>query len=213
LETVILAENQAPIGVFIGTISTTLGDPNIEDGTLQVTHGQTITVTYYDANDGTGNPATVTDTAVADCEGPAISNVEVVDLKSLEVTIRFETDEPTTAQIRCGLACSGPYTIASNDLVLATIHSIQLTGLSSETTYYFVIDATDAANNQSTADNGGYALSSPRKQFGTYMYRVSILRFSPQLTQRGMEIPFRWMIAYTQGQGIAISTLRARPSL
>ncbi|GAG25399.1 unnamed protein product, partial [marine sediment metagenome] len=120
-ETVILAENQSPIGVFTGTISTTLGDPNIEDGTLQVTHGQTITVTYHDANDATGNPATVTDTAVADCEGPAISNVEVVDLKSLEVTIRFETVEPTTAQIRCGLACSGPYTIASNDLVLATI--------------------------------------------------------------------------------------------
>jgi len=151
-ETVVLTETVPAIGVFTGTISTGSGDPNTEDGIVQVSHSQIITVIYYDANDGSGNPLTVEDVATADCEAPAISNVGI-ETRGIVARITFETDEPTTGLIRCGLACGGPYTIVSDDLVLATTHTIQLNELPSETTCYLVVDATDVAGNDTTDAN------------------------------------------------------------
>jgi len=62
-ETVSLGENPADSGVFTGSIVTSETAIVVEDGTVQVVHGDTLTVTYYDADDGTGSPATSEDTA------------------------------------------------------------------------------------------------------------------------------------------------------
>ncbi|MHC4863977.1 MAG: S8 family peptidase [Planctomycetota bacterium] len=107
-ETVTLLETGPIPGIFEGSLSTASGDPNIEDGTLQVSHDVNITAIYEDSNDGSGNPATATDTAVTDCQGPVIFNVQI-DPVGPRPTVTVETDEPTTAQVRCGLACGGPY--------------------------------------------------------------------------------------------------------
>jgi hypothetical protein len=77
LETVILTETAATIGVFAGTITTASGDPNIEDGIVQISHDGIIIAIYVDADDGTGDGAVAIDTAVVDCEGPAIVNVKI----------------------------------------------------------------------------------------------------------------------------------------
>lgn len=50
-------------GVYSGSIVTVAGAP-AADGQLQVAVGDTVTVTYEDQDDGTGAPATVTDTAL-----------------------------------------------------------------------------------------------------------------------------------------------------
>ena len=47
-------------GVFTGTILVSDGPAVVGDGILENAPGGTITVTYHDANDGTGHPATVT---------------------------------------------------------------------------------------------------------------------------------------------------------
>ncbi len=60
-ETVTLAEIGA--GVFEGSILTASGNAVPANGTLEVFAGNVITVTYNDADDGTGNPAVLTDTA------------------------------------------------------------------------------------------------------------------------------------------------------
>ncbi|MCE5268513.1 MAG: M36 family metallopeptidase [Planctomycetaceae bacterium] len=60
-ETVSLAAQGA--GMFQGSIATSAGAVAPGDHTLEVVAGGTITVTYNDANDGTGHPATVTDQA------------------------------------------------------------------------------------------------------------------------------------------------------
>lgn len=49
---------------FTGSIVTSDAGVSTEDGTLQVSNGDDITVTYIDADDGTGNSNTVNDTAV-----------------------------------------------------------------------------------------------------------------------------------------------------
>ena len=47
-------------GIFTGSILTSAGSVVAGDGILETVPGGTITVTYQDANTGTGNPATVT---------------------------------------------------------------------------------------------------------------------------------------------------------
>lgn len=154
LETVILTETAATIGVFTGTITTASGDPNIEDGTVQISHDEIFIAIYVDADDGTGDGAIAIDTAVADCEGPAIFNVEI-DVPGPEPTVTFETDEPAAARVLCGLSCPEPYDIVRGHLRLATSHTIELKGVSPETDYSFIIEATDAVGNKTVDDNKG----------------------------------------------------------
>ena len=54
LETLILDESGNP-GIFFGFIDTSNEEINFEDGLLQVSNGEIITVTYIDADDGRGN--------------------------------------------------------------------------------------------------------------------------------------------------------------
>jgi subtilisin family serine protease len=154
LETIILIENAPPVGVFTGTISTAWGDPNIEDGILQISHGQIITAIYKDANDGTGNSATATDTAQADCRAPVISNM-VIEPAGPEPKVTFETNEPSTVRVLCGLNCAGPYIIIAEDPVFTRGHVIRLPGVQAETDYFFVVEATDAVGNMRVDDNNG----------------------------------------------------------
>ncbi|MHC4462770.1 MAG: S8 family serine peptidase [Planctomycetota bacterium] len=153
-ETVLLTEGAPAIGVFTGTIQTGSGATNIEDGTLQLFHGEVITVTYQDQDDGTGNPAAATDTALADCESPEIFNVQI-DVPGPEPTVTFETDEPATTRVWCGLACGGSYIIEGSNEFLATSHTIKLIGVSPKTDYFFIIEAIDTAGNETLNDNAG----------------------------------------------------------
>ncbi|MHC4641510.1 MAG: S8 family serine peptidase [Planctomycetota bacterium] len=159
LETVLLTKTPPNIGIFTGTIPTDSGDPNVEDNVLQLSHSEIITTTYEDANDGTGNPATVEDSALADCVPPVIFNVLVERTGSVGARITFETDEPTTGRIRCDLACGQPYAFVGEDPELTTVHTVNISGLSRETSYYFIAEATDPAGNETTDDNSGSCYS------------------------------------------------------
>jgi hypothetical protein len=153
-ETVLLTETSSALGIFVGSISTVSGVPHVEDGQLQLSHGQIITATYYDANDGTGNAATVTDAAVGDCEGPIIFNVEI-DVLGPGPTITFETGEATTARVLYAYSCGDPNYFSAIDAVMTTSHTIKLSNVSPETNYFFVIEANDAVGNQTVDDNNG----------------------------------------------------------
>jgi len=153
-ETVVLTERTPAVGFFTGTLSTAPANPNTEDGLLQLSHGEIITATYQDADDGTGNPATATDTALVDCEQPVISNVHI-GFPGREPRVRVETDEPTTAHVLVGLSCGGPYIIEASNHSLATSHTVKLTGVAPETSYFLIIEAADAAGNKTTDTNRG----------------------------------------------------------
>jgi len=154
-ETVLLTRQSSVLGIFEGTISIDNGLPITEDGTLQVSYGQIITAAYEDANDGTGNPATVQHSAAVDCEPPVVFNVQV-DTTEPEPTVTFETDEPAIARVLYGQACGGPYTIDGNNSSLVTSHTIKLIGLSPQTEYFFIIEVTDIVGKISEDDNAGF---------------------------------------------------------
>ncbi len=164
-ETLVLTETDVDTGIFVGQIDISSDPAAIEDGLLQVSHGQIITASYQDADDGTGVASVVTDTADVDCQMPAVTNVEVVELTFRTTKILVETDEPTRVQLRVGQACGGPYTIIKNDYALSAVHTIELSQLLSQTDYYFVVEVADAAGNASTDDNGGVCYSFTTPEF------------------------------------------------
>lgn len=71
-EDIRLTETGVDTATFSGSIRLTTS-PSAPDGDLSVAHGDLITVYYMDADDGTGNPVTVYDSATVDCIPPIIT--------------------------------------------------------------------------------------------------------------------------------------------
>ena len=159
-ETVLLTETAAETADFRGAIL--LSTIN-SFGVLRVSHGDTVTATYIDADDGQGGTnVTVTAEAGVDCIGPEISNVNVGQVGSQTATITFRTSEVATGTVYYGLSC-GALTESAGPSPAGTAHSVELTGLDFATHYFFAVEAEDAQGNVGTDDNGGacYSFSTP----------------------------------------------------
>ena len=153
-EEVVLTEAAPAVGFFAGVVSAEAGEPNVFDGVLQVNHGDIVTVTYEDANNGTGNPAVVTDAATVDCREPVIVRMEI-DPVGPAPKVSIETDEASRVKVRCGFSCAEPCDITASDLVLSATHEVWITGVSQATDYYFVIELSDILGNAAVYDNDG----------------------------------------------------------
>jgi len=158
-ETVLLVEDSSSKGIFQGTITTSGNGVTPNDGVLQVAHGDTLRMIYQDSDDGTGAEATVTATATVDCVPPLISDVLVTATTSFAASIWFKTSEPTTAIVRYGTVNGEFHDSRPGGNLFQTEHTIELSGLTYDTQYFFIIEATDAVGNQAMDDNGGSAYS------------------------------------------------------
>ena len=145
-EIITLFETGASTSKFTGSISLAPGEP-LTDGILQVAHGDTVTVTYQDADNGAGS-ATLTDTATIDMAGPSISLV-AASAPATRATISWVTDEPGDSIVFYG---TDPDNLDLNESApaLTTAHSVLLGNLNPLTTYYFAVSSTDAAGNTTT---------------------------------------------------------------
>ncbi len=152
-EATLLAEMAGTPGQFQGTMPILGGPPSPGNGTVDVTNGDLITVTYLDATNASGHSVEIDGAALIDCVPPVISGVTVVSTTSTAAVIHFDTDEAATASLAYGKVCGSPTGSASNGL--GTSHQITVTGLSSQSTYLFSVTAADTAGNQSTDNNGG----------------------------------------------------------
>jgi hypothetical protein len=151
-EAVVLTETGAETADFRGTIP--LSTVN-SAGVLLVAHGNTVTATYIDADNGQGQQnVTVTDTALVDCVAPVISNVQTTGVGPFSATVTFNTDEAANGTVRYGLSCAA-LTGSAGEAGFKTAHSIMLTGLQESTAYFYVVDAVDEAGNAATNNNGG----------------------------------------------------------
>jgi predicted outer membrane repeat protein len=154
METVTLYETNEGVGVFTGTVLFASAQIYPHDGIVQGSHNESITVSYEDANDGSGSAVQARDTAVVDCMGPQISTLQINGPGSV-VTVDFATDEKATAVVRAGLSCGGNYPIVINSPLSATHHTVSLKGLQPETNYFFVIELTDSLGNKTVDDHNG----------------------------------------------------------
>jgi len=132
---VTLTEQGADRNVFSG--SATLGVD------LVVAHGNTLTATYVDADDGEGHTnVTKTDTAAVDCAGPEITNLQVVDVGAITARVVWDTDEPSNSW-----AQTTPNHATASDTALVTAHSLDLVGLHQCTEYTVRVTSRDALGN------------------------------------------------------------------
>ena len=128
---------------------------------LIAAHGDVLTVTYHDADTGSGSPADKTDTAFLDCAGPAISGLEVVGIGATTATVRWTTDEPGTswAEIQPGGA-------VVSDGALSVDHALLFDGLEPCTQYAVSVASTDALGNPAGAG--------PTPPFTTWMQSIAL---------------------------------------
>jgi len=144
----VLLESGLSTGAFIAAIP--IG-PTGGPGTLRVFEGDVVTAAYDDADDGTGATGRSEDTTrVRDCTPPVIRDVRVRSLSADSALVEWETDEPSTSEVR--LVPSGP---SFGGTALVTGHAVLLTGLLPCTPYSLEAASADAGGNRSVADNGG----------------------------------------------------------
>ncbi|RMF71486.1 MAG: hypothetical protein D6744_17900 [Planctomycetota bacterium] len=159
-ELLTLTESGPETAEFIASIPLVLSDAA---GALLIADGDTITAEYLDANDGLGGTnVLVTATAPVDCTPPVISNVQVINIGPRSATVTFDTDEAANGAVRFGADCA-TLTSSAQESGFQTNHSISLTGLTDNTTYFFAVDAADQAANAATDDNAGscYTFTTP----------------------------------------------------
>jgi hypothetical protein len=156
-EAVILTESAASLGVFRGEIVVRKGVAELGDGILQAENGQDFVAQYRDADDGLGHAGQWRQAvATVDLQPPAVLDVQVV-VTGVTAAIRVLTDEPVRAEIRYGTTHGGPYDWVERESQIGESSYIELSGLNSRTTYYFVVAATDEAGNETLANNAGQA--------------------------------------------------------
>lgn len=68
-------------------------------------------------------------------------------------TITWTTDEDSDSVVRFGTAV--PPTSEAADTTMVTSHSVSLTDLTAEITYYYEVQSTDGSGNTAVDDNGG----------------------------------------------------------
>jgi hypothetical protein len=152
-ETVTLTETGPETAVFRGDMG--LSSVN-SPGVLLVAHGDTVTATYIDADNGMGGTnVEVIDTATIDCVAPNVINVQVSNVQPRSAAVSFNTNEPAITSLRYGLSCDSLVWSATVSDDFTIFHDVSLTGLLDNTTYYFVVDAEDSVGNVGTNDNGG----------------------------------------------------------
>jgi hypothetical protein len=144
---VVLTETGEATSAFVGSI--VIGTDILAD------EGDTLTVTYIDADDGQGGSnVVVTDTAGVDCTTPTIGNITVSEVLTHEATVSITTNEDTTVSVYFGESCTNLDDLASSNQ-MGTSHEVQLTGLNDNTAYRFEVHASDGAGNTVVDDNNG----------------------------------------------------------
>ncbi|TFG40098.1 MAG: hypothetical protein E4H44_00805 [Candidatus Aminicenantes bacterium] len=128
---------------------------------LVVAHGDVLTVTYNDADTGSGSSGLKTDSAVLDCAGPAISGLGVFEVGADSAVVRWATDGPgdSWAQIN-------PGGMVVSDAGLGIEHELVFSSLQPCTEYTVVVASTDALGNSASAG--------PTLPFETYMQTIAL---------------------------------------
>ena len=156
-ETLVLTEDASRPGKFSGSITTTQNPAVAGNGVLDITDLATITATYEDADDGSGNPATATLEVRGDCAPPTLSNVHVAALGGTAATLAADSSESATLTAEYGFSCDALALTATGS---PSAHpTVALGGLYEGFTYYYALTATDAYGNTVRDDNGGSCYS------------------------------------------------------
>lgn len=161
-------------GMWRGTIPTAFGSAS-PDGVLQVREGDTVTLVYQDLSP----PHAATVQARILASGPTLHDVRVTDLAATSATVRWRTDEPATSEVQYGTSPSS-LTSSSNSSELRADHAVPLTGLASDTLYYFAAVSRGRRGNATIDANVGLFYSFLTPPMGDVLLVVGGNSFPPE---------------------------------
>jgi len=150
--------------------------------------------TAVDDNNGSYYTFTTTE---ADTTPPTIENVDTYCIKLTTATILWDTDEPSDSLVKYGTS-SGNYTENKYNSADVTSHSIGLTGLTENTTYYYVVKSTDPSNNSS---------QSPEYSFTTYASGAQVMHvvdITMYLVTRGSKVHAQAAVTVHDAGGVGV---------
>ena len=128
-----------------------------------VTEGDTLSVTYIDADDGNGNTnLVVIADATIDCTPPMVNSVEIGGVEPRSARVFVALNENSNASVHYGTSLGAlNNTVSSSSFT--TDHQLNLNGLTDGTTYLFTVSGTDRAGNAYLDDNNGsgYTFTTP----------------------------------------------------
>ncbi len=134
-------------GIFRGQIRTRFWTPS-PNGTIEVSNGDTVVVTYNDVS-----PVhTSTADARVDAAGPEITNVFVKDITNAAATVTWVTDEPSDSRVYWGNTTALGKVAYNKELRMN--HEVTLLGLETGMKYYFDVESTDWMGQSSIDTNG-----------------------------------------------------------
>jgi hypothetical protein len=167
-EIVWLAELGTDAASYGGSIDLDAGPAAAGDGRLAVAHGDLVTVTYLDADDGEGSPRAAIANALADCAGPAIRDLAVTEITSTRAEITWTTDEDATSRVDFGPAASLGATV--EDTLPKTVHRLSVSAFDACDRVWFRVSGTDALGNVTVADLGGEPLAFDLRRIGGLVF-------------------------------------------
>jgi len=88
-------------------------------------------------------------TTLPDISPPVINSIYISDITESSATIEWVTNEPATSQVGYGITEDYSSAIAVGK-DLTTSHSVRLTGLEADTSYYVEVNSKDASGNEAT---------------------------------------------------------------
>jgi len=97
----------------------------------------------------------------ADTTPPIISNIQITNITDTSVRITWTTDENSDSTVNYGLIAGPPYASTQTSAAMVTSHTIDITGLTPNTTYHFNIASKDIGNNEAVSADLNFTTALP----------------------------------------------------
>jgi hypothetical protein len=127
------------------------------------------------------NPATLSETIPPethepepDTTPPVISDVDISNITESSATIEWKTDEKAICQIEYGEGSTWDE-IEDLDSDFKTSHSVTLTDLEAENTYYFIIQASDDSENEALSEEYDFTTKTTEGCISLILYAGMII--------------------------------------
>ncbi|MCK4329060.1 PQQ-binding-like beta-propeller repeat protein [candidate division WOR-3 bacterium] len=192
------------------TVTKTVDDDMCQSFQLLPSMGDTVYIRVKDTDQTPGNNVLddifidymfIESSTIPDFTPPVISDVTSSEITNSSATITWDTDEYSNSVVRYDTD-GAPYEFVASSADMVMNHSVPLSGLSPSTTYYYIVESTDASNNTATSVEYSFTTTAGGDELHVSNIEMS-LRYNGPFTRGIAEVT----IVGADGSPIAAATV------